>query len=395
MTLPNGTPLVVFGDDWGRHTSTIQHVVQRIIPRFPVIWLNSIGHRNPRLTVYDLRRAAAKAMAMVRSPVTAVEGPAPDLVAQPVALPWHSLAPIRAFNSASIARSIRKAIREIAPGRAPIFVSGSPAAVDIVGRIGELASIYYCLDEYAASPGVSSALIEPLELEMLEKVHAVIVTARALLESKQPASGRIFYLPQGVNYDHFATPQPVPDELARLPRPLIGLIGNVDDRCDFPLIRAVAESNPDGSVVIIGPIVASTAELDMENIHLLGKRTYAELPAFVQAFDVGLIPYVYNRATMAIDPLKLLEYLAAGIPVVSTALPEAEKYSSVVSIARDREPFVRAVSAALTSRDGDARSARRDVARQNMWESRAERFVEIIHDVVASRNPLSPQWRPA
>jgi glycosyltransferase involved in cell wall biosynthesis len=121
------------------------------------------------------------------------------------------------------------------------------------------------------------------------------------------------------------------------------------------------------------------------NVHVLGPRPYAELPAYVQSFDVGIIPYVENDWTRAVDPLKLLEYLAAGIPVVASPLPEVEKYRDVVRIAPLGDPFVRATMEAAFDVGGEARMRGRLVAKANTWEQRADRFLEIVRDVVDSR----------
>jgi len=121
------------------------------------------------------------------------------------------------------------------------------------------------------------------------------------------------------------------------------------------------------------------------NIHLLGNRSYDELPAYVQAFDVGIIPYVLNDWTRSVDPLKLLEYLAAGIPVVTTAIPEVFKYAEAVRIADTRERFEEAVAASLTDTGAAARAARQSVARKHTWESRADRLIEIVEQVASGR----------
>ena len=266
--------------------------------------------------------------------------------------------------------------------------AGSPPSAPLVGRLGEVASLYFCMDDFSHLAGVSHGMLEPLEKRLLATVDAVVSTARSLTESKVPARGQAHYLPQGVNYDHFARPREEPTELAGLPRPLIGFAGAVSECCDLGLIRAVAEAHPGGSVVLVGPITGPTDGLDLPNIHILGARPYRDLPAYVQRFDVGLIPYLLNEWTRAVDPLKLLEYLAAGVPVVSTALPEAYKYEEVVTIARDRAAFLGGVSSALAV-DPTRRDRGRAVARSNTWADRARTFLDILDAIVERRSQLS------
>jgi glycosyltransferase involved in cell wall biosynthesis len=122
------------------------------------------------------------------------------------------------------------------------------------------------------------------------------------------------------------------------------------------------------------------------NIHLLGNKPYDVLPAYVQAFDVGLIPYILNDWTRSVDPLKLLEYLASGIPVVTTTIPEVMKYASAIHIGRDTQTFVKAVAQALNE-PASARADRQAVARRHTWAKRADRLMEIISQVVAEKAP--------
>ena len=166
--------------------------------------------------------------------------------------------------------------------------------------------------------------------------------------------------------------------LARLSAPRIGFAGGVSECCDLALVQAVAEANPQGSVVLVGPVSVDLSLLTSPNIHVLGNRPYATLPAYVQAFDVGIIPYVLNDWTRAVDPLKLLEYLAAGIPVVSTPIPEVHKYASVITCASSPTAFAHAVVAACVGDRLELRQARQDVARQQTWERRAAQFLDIV-----------------
>jgi hypothetical protein len=380
---------VVLGDDWGRHVSTLQHLFRRIIGRYPLVWVNSFGHRRPRLTLYDMQRAAHKLAALAKPapPRTANRSELqPDHLVQPVALPWHDVAVVRRFNCWSLARDIRKGIARVAPGERPLFVSGTPTAFGLIGNLDELASIYFCIDDYGEIHGTDRDLLAPLEVEMLARVDALVATAASLTVTKRPASGRTLQVPQGVNFEHFSRYRNPPADLATLPRPILGFAGGVGPAVDFTLIRALASAFPEGSVVMVGPHQQDVStEQWPSNVHFLGPRPYEELPAYVQAFTIGLVPYVHNDWTRAVDPLKLLEYLAAGIPVVSTALPEAKKYASALQLADGPEAFVQAVRAAMATDGPEARAARMQVARGNRWEDRADAFLTYAEHVVKHR----------
>lgn len=380
-------PIVVFGDDWRRNVSTLQHLFVHLITHRPIVWVNSFGHRAPQLTVYDLRRAVVKVRSMLAGHRVPADGrPAPARIIEPRALPWHNIAAVRALNTWSLVRDIRRALADVAPGRPPLLITGTPAAVGVVGELGEVASMYFCMDDYGELPGVDVDIVAPLEKVLLLKVDAVVATAKALVELKRPASGLAYSLPQGVNYDHFAVPRPMPDDMAALPQPRIGFAGGISSACDFDIIRAVAEAYPSGSIVLVGPVQADVRPPRLPNIHLMGHRPYDILPAYVQAFDVGLIPYVLNDWTRSVDPLKLLEYLAAGIPVVTTAIPEVEKYRSAVCIASEIPAFLACVESALRPNMRAEQAERgRAVAREHTWAHRAEQLLRIAAEVIDQR----------
>ena len=395
MTLPSGTPIVVFGDDWGRNVSTMQHLFRWIIPDFPVVWVNGIGHRKPRLGMADVGRALHKARAMLGGAKTSVlvggaGYPDPAVVVQPRVFPWHDHPLVYRYNVRAMVGAIRGALAGLGARVPPLVVTGSPPSVGALGRLGERGAVYLCMDDFLHLPSATAEMIGPLEQRLLARVDAVVCTAKSLTLTKVPRTGRTHYLPQGVNYDHFSAQRPVPAELARLPRPLVGFAGGVSACCDLDMIRDLAARNPGGSVVLVGPVSVDVEPLRLPNVQLLGPRPYADLPAYVQAFDVGIIPYVLNDWTRAVDPLKLLEYLAAGIPVVTTDIPEVLKYRDSVAVAADRAAFTAAVAGALAERDPAARARRQAVARRHTWEKRAAELLGILGEVAAPRPAALP-----
>lgn len=393
----SGDSFIVFGDDWGRHVSTTQHVFRVIARDHRVFWLNAINHRTPRLSVYDVRRAAGKLRDMLNPRLqTARELPvlagaeADDVqlagLVPPRILPWHDVRLIRHFNTRSVLRDVRAALVRSGQQRRPILVSATPAIPDVVRQLDAVVKIYFCLDDYGELPGVDKDLVLPLERETLSAVDAVVATAKSLVATKLAPSGRGFQLPQGVNYDHFAHARAVPEDIATIPRPRIGFAGQLGLDCDLELLRVLAIAHPEWSVVLVGGVDVDTTRLALPNVHILGHRPYTLLPAYVQAFDVGIIPYVLNSWTRAVDPLKTLEYLAAGLPVVSLPIPEITKYSPPVRIARGHVAFVEAVAAALAE-PTCAAAERRAVAREHTWERRAEQLMSIVQELKTACAP--------
>lgn len=380
---------VVFGDDWGRHVSSMQHLFGHLVDRHTVIWVNGIGHRVPSFSSGDVRRAAAKAVAMVSGrrghrETPAVQGPRPAEVIAPRVLPWHHRGLVRVFNRRTLLRQIGGALARHAGGRAPILVTGSPPSVVVAGRLGERFGVYYCMDDFSALPSVSGWMLQPLEAELLRRVDATVATAEALTAMRRPASGATMYLPQGVNHAHFETPRPIPEDLAKLPRPIIGFAGGVSDCVDQAIVRALARRFSSGSVVLVGPLTTANWRVRADNVYLLGARPYADLPAYVQAFDVATIPYVHNDWTRSVDPLKLLEYVAAGVPVVTTGLPEVRKYAHLVQVAEGPESFVDAVAAAQGI-DRAVLARHRAAVRQHGWAQRAAAFEDWLDQQLVGR----------
>ena len=395
--MPTSIPIVVFGDDWGRHVSSMQHLFRHICRDYTVIWVNAIGHRVPSLSRQDIRRVVNKFGNIMRGSVAqpsegsgGIEiGASPRILIHPRVLPWHHYGPVRAVNRISLVRAIRGALAQLRMPEPPLLVTGSPPSISVFGAIGEIATLYYCMDDFLHLPNVSPEMLRPLEQELLGKVDALVATAEALVSSKRPRSGRAHYLPQGVNYEHFATPHPVPPELSGLPRPIIGFAGGVTTPVvDAELLRRVAAANPTGSLVLIGPVRMDLSQIAAPNVHAFGPRPYRDLPAYVQAFDVGIIPYALNPHTIAVDPLKLLEYLAAGVPVVTTDLPEVRKYRHAVWVEGTHDGFVNAVQTAVAATRSD-RAKRQAVAREHGWDRRAAALAEIFGATVRAAQERS------
>jgi glycosyltransferase involved in cell wall biosynthesis len=197
-------------------------------------------------------------------------------------------------------------------------------------------------------------------------------------------------LPHGVDTDHFAraaNPETRPAPLfGPIRRPIIGFVGQINERLDRDLIRFVARAHPEWSIVFVGPILRG---LDvgplqaLQNVHFLGPADLDRLPEFLKPMDVCMVPFLVNEHTRTMNPLKILEYLAAGKPVVSTPLPALRSYEPHVGIAGSAAEFAAAVEQALAE-DGDMqRRARAEFAGEHSWESRLEEICGLIEMTAA------------
>ena len=259
----------------------------------------------------------------------------------------------------------------------------NPAAGMIAGRLGESELIYYCVDEYTAFTGASRGLKE-IEDDLFRRADLVIVSAERLFESKKDFNENTFVIRHGTDWRHFRTAlddeKEIPKEIARLPRPIIGFHGLLADWVDFELIQKVAEHFSKGSVVLIGKIAVDAVQKvkileGIANVHFLGRRPYAELPAFCKGFDVALNPFAINELTLAANPLKVREYLAAGLAVVSTDIPEVRILDDCL-VGTDHDDFIKQIEAALA--DPKSRNEVSDAIKGESWEAKIEELREII-----------------
>ncbi len=200
----------------------------------------------------------------------------------------------------------------------------TPMALLFTAELKPLAVIYDCMDQLAAFKNAPANIV-PLERELLSRADVVFTGGRALFEEKQGEHSNIHAFPSSVDFAHFASArseQPDPEDQRAIARPRLGFFGVVDERMNLELLAGVAAARPNWQIVILGPVVKiDEAELPRPpNVHYLGSKTYAELPAYIAGWDVALLPFAQNESTRFISPTKTPEYLAAGKPVVSTSI---------------------------------------------------------------------------
>lgn len=380
----SGRDMLCFSHDWSSDPLSKTHLMRLLARRNRVLWVNSIGYRAPTATRRDLTRAARKAMAAL-APIREVE---PNLhVLSPLVVPAYGNPAIRAFNRWMLRIQVRGAMNRLG-FRNPINWVFNPAASVIAGSLGESLLIYYCVDEYAAFSDVARASLEGMERDLLKRADLVVTSSENLRRAKVRHNPRTVLVRHGVDWTHFRsaldTSAPLPDDIARLPRPIIGYFGLIaDDWVDQDLIAHVARRMPDASIVMLGKTTADVARLkQLPNVHLLGHKPYRSLPDYCRGFDLGLIPFPINEATIHANPLKAREYLAAGLPVVSTAIPEVEALGCC-RIGHDTEGVVEQIQAAL--RDPGPSARRSDPMQRESWEARIDEIRLHIGRVLADR----------
>jgi glycosyltransferase involved in cell wall biosynthesis len=258
------------------------------------------------------------------------------------------------------------------------------AAPIMLGALDEAVVVYDCMDELAAFRFAPPDL-EDRERILLSAADVVFTGGARLFESKSRWHGNVHFFGCGVDASHFARPRQhlssLPADVAALPRPVFGYVGVIDERLDYALLGEMARAHPRASIVMIGPRVKiDAAELPTEpNIHWLGQRAYDVLPSYLGAFDVCLMPFALNEATRYINPTKTLEYMAAGKPIVSTAVADVvNQFASIVHIAHTRGEFNELCEAAVRTDQSHRVATGIARAQRASWDTIVANMQQVI-----------------
>ncbi|HEX8953152.1 MAG TPA: glycosyltransferase [Polyangia bacterium] len=384
-----GRDIVCFANDWSGDPLSKKHVMTRLARKNRVLWVNSLGNRAPRASARDLRRIVGKlgqfASHLGAGPVAV----APNIhTITPLAIPSYRSRLARKINELAVAATVKGAMRALGFHR-PLVYTFVPASAWVARKLGATHVIYHCVDEYSQFAG-AGAEIARLEAELIDKSDLVITCSSLLQASKSRRGPRCVLVRHGVEQAHFKKAldpaTEIPADVRALPRPLFGFYGLVAEWVDLEAIARVAEAWPHGSVVVVGEhnnaSPAGLARLRvLPNVHLLGRKPYAALPGYCKAFDVALLPFVKNELTDNANPLKLREYLAAGLPVVSTDIPEARAVAERgVYLADGTDAFVTRVGEALAEGAGPNR-ARSDAMARESWDEKVADIETLLMEL--------------
>lgn len=275
-----------------------------------------------------------------------------------------------------LVNSVRPVLQELGFER-PILWLYPPQSAPLIGQFDEQLIVYHCIERFAArQSGRKRQVMLAQEEALLRRADLVFTHAAGLKALYDPLTKRpVVLVPSAADIAHFQSTAAVHPDVAALPAPRLGVMGTLDDRLDAGLLLDLAPRYPQGSLVLIGARRRAgpdlKALLDLPNVHPLGKRPFAELPALLNGMDALLIPYRRDELTEYISPIKLYEYLAVGKPVVSVDLPEVRPLAEWIEIA-GREAFPAAVARALESDSPERQAARRQIARAHSWDARVQ-----------------------
>ena len=240
--------------------------------------------------------------------------------------------------------------------------------------------VYDCMDEWDTFPSMGEFNVSE-ERRLVKETDVLVVSGRTLLEKFTAAGLHPVLARNGVDLEFYNQPHAPAGDL-RVAKPVIGYFGAIAEWMDLDLVRNTALARPQYSFVMVGQMFRNdAAKLDLPNVHLLGSRPYAEIPSYLEHFDVCVIPFVLNDVTKATDPVKLYEYLSRGKPVVATAMAELAECADLIYIAKDAEDYATQLDRAVKENDPELRQRRRAFAAANTWEQRYRAMDAAIREV--------------
>jgi glycosyltransferase involved in cell wall biosynthesis len=391
-----GTGIVYFSNAWfAENRTSSHHIARRLAGHCPVLYVDSPGLRTPRATGHDLRRLTAGMREALRGPAPI----APGL--------WHCTIPQIPFRRAPAVGMLNRRFGRWAARRAIAAVGFErwlswfvvPHPGFLAGRLGEEFVVYYCVDDYAAHPGVDAEAIAAADAALTRRADQVLVASAVLFEVKRAENATTAFAPHGVDVELFARAADpatrVPEPAAALRHPVIGFFGLLGDWIDVELLAHLGRQRPAWTLLLVGHVATGVGALRaLPNVVLVGPQPYDTLPGWARAFDVAVMPYRMNRQVRHASPLKLREYLATGKPVVSVPTPEVERFVPHVRIARTADGFLRAVEDSLREDDERARRARMQAVEGMSWNARLEEVLALVCAGLARKRNGGAARRP-
>ncbi len=377
-----GKTIICFASGYDAPPTSKHHVMHILAEKNTVLWVNYHASRMPTTSSSDLLYMAKK----LQQVMSGLKSPRKNLyILTPLVIPLPGSLLARRLNRMLLITQIRMALRNVRKGPVQIW-SFTPDIAYALGHFYEEKVVYYCVDDHAAFSGYDKKQVLRDEENLCRRSDLVITTSTALQEAKSPWNLNTILVPHGVDYDHFSRAVnedlPCPDDLLTIPQPRLGFFGLIRDWVDVGMLASVARKRPEWHFVMIGD-ADSAVDLNqyrlISNMHFLGRKPYAELPAYCRHFDIGLIPFKVNELTHAVNPIKLREYLAAGLPVISTPMPEVKLHENLIEIVNTLDEFEAAVEKCLATEVSE-RMTRLNVMAKETWPQKVTTILSALEN---------------
>jgi glycosyltransferase involved in cell wall biosynthesis len=381
MSLPpglRGRDIVCVGfADWDAELWTNQHhLMARLAAENRILFIESLGLRRPQLAGRDIARILRRLRKGLAGPRRSPEG---LHVLSPLVIPLHSNALVRRLNAWLLPFLVRRAARRLGFER-PVLWGYVPQAESLIEALEPSLVIYHCVDDVSAHERIDTVSFRAAEERFAGRADLVMASAPELDRRMRELSSNVLYAPNVADTELFAhalEPGGSSDpDMAALPAPRLAFTGAISAiKLDVELLKALARAHPEWSLALVGPVGLGDPHTDVSalaaepNVHLLGTRGYEQLPGVLREADAGLIPYARNELTNSIFPMKVYEYLAAGLPVVATQLPALSEVEEVRT-APDAAQFIALLEQELAHDDPERRLARSRAAQEHSWNAR-------------------------
>lgn len=373
--------------DWTSYKTSKIYLMNIMSKRNRVLYVETIGSNAPRLCKSHFYRIIRRLSRWIKGPVRPADAAPEDniLIYSPLVIPIYNSRFVRKLNFCILRLTFRRLIKKL-NFKEPILWFYLPTAADLIGRLGEKFCLYHCVDDWLTYPGYKNSNFENLEKKLFENSNVVFISNRLLFERKKILNKNTYYLPHAVEFEHYQKPffpeEPLPADIVNLRRPVIAMIGEVAGWVNWAFLKFAAQTNPQWSIVMIGPVGydADIKEIkDIRNIHFLGYKEYSELPNYYRAIDVCVISFILDEHIKYCVPTRFYEHLAAGKPIVSTDFPAVREFpEELVRIAKNKEEFVELIKKSMDENSEALIKKRKELAMNNSWVSRAEYMSEII-----------------
>jgi glycosyltransferase involved in cell wall biosynthesis len=370
--------------DWDTLQQRLHHLAQGLSRKHTVLYLNPVTYSAAAFVRDTLRGTPLRRSLLSLRRLTDTLSVADPLPLLPRALHVPAIAHLNYRLGLPFTRSAmhRLGIEQ------PILWLTFPSDLALVGRLGERLTIYDCMDnhpQFFAEPARSR--VEEEERRLLAAVDVVFASSQGLFRKCQALNPNTHLVRNAVDAALFATRAASAPDPRGSHTPVLGYVGTIDRWLDIDLLVAVAQAYPACRVVLVGPVRAEPGALaGLPNVEIAGPRPYADIPTIIGGFDVCMIPFRLSPLTADVNPIKLYEYLLAGKPVVSTALPEVGAYREVCHIADTPQAFVAAIGTAFDEARSPAAALvaqRREIALQNTWKQRVDAIETILDQHLA------------